>query len=400
MNWKILFPLYLGATIGPMGGIGIVTLLPVLADLWSVPFGTASLAIPLYMIPFIVVQTFSGSIAQLFDTRRTLLLGFTVYAVGGTLCGLSPTFWTFLGSRVVQGVGAAFVAPIVMALIGELVPEKHVGKAMGILGLAYTVGVTLGPLFSGFVEVRAGWPFFFYFLAGLAAVSGLLYAGTSTRAAKQKAPGKGLFDLIPLMRSAAAQPGVLTLSFSAFSLFLAYIGIMTFTAGHLRSTFGLPSDRIGALISSTGISGIGISPVAGYLGDRFGKTRVFVAGMFVCFCCISLMTMIPYSYGAYFWLFLLFGAGSATAWTTLNTAAVQLAPSMRKPVTSVYNALKFSGYALSPVILSLLYGPFGLAGVQWGCLAAIGASSVLAILANAKERGRAAALASGPGASA
>ena len=53
MNFKRLIPLYLGAVIGPMGGIGIVTLIPILAQIWSVEFGTASLAITFYMIPFI-----------------------------------------------------------------------------------------------------------------------------------------------------------------------------------------------------------------------------------------------------------------------------------------------------------------------------------------------------------
>jgi len=56
-----------------MGGIGIITLIPVMADEWSIEFATASLAITFYMIPFVMVQLFSGSIAQLFDVRKTLL---------------------------------------------------------------------------------------------------------------------------------------------------------------------------------------------------------------------------------------------------------------------------------------------------------------------------------------
>jgi len=150
-----------------MGGIGIVPLIPVFAGDWSVEFGTAALAITFYMAPYIFIQIFSGSIAEIFDVRKTLLFGFATYALGGLLCGLSPNLWALLGSRVVQGVGAAFLTPIIMALIGELVPARQVGKAIGILGLAYTVGVTLGPLISGWIEVRYGWPGFFYFLAAL-----------------------------------------------------------------------------------------------------------------------------------------------------------------------------------------------------------------------------------------
>ena len=63
-----------------MGGVGIITLIPVMADEWSIAFSTASLAITFYMTPFVLGQLFSGPIAQLFDTRKTLLFGFTVYA--------------------------------------------------------------------------------------------------------------------------------------------------------------------------------------------------------------------------------------------------------------------------------------------------------------------------------
>jgi hypothetical protein len=49
-----------------------------------------------------------------------------------------------------------------------------------------------------------------------------------------------------------------------------------------------------------------------------------------------------------------------------------------RPFTSIYNAIKFSGYALSPVILSLIYTPFGLKGVQLGCIGAVLISSFLA----------------------
>ena len=166
MNFKRLLPIYLGAIIGPMGGIGIITLLPVLSKSWDTSIQWISLTVTLYMVPYVVFQLFSGSIAQVFDTRRTLLFGFGTYALGGLLSGLSPNLPTLVCARFVQGLGAAFIAPIVLALIGDMVEPRHLGKAMGILGIMYTAGVTMGPLISGVLEVSLGWPWFFFFLAG------------------------------------------------------------------------------------------------------------------------------------------------------------------------------------------------------------------------------------------
>lgn len=381
MDLKRLTPLYLGAAIGPMGGVGIVTLIPVLAKEWDVSFPTASLTITFYMTPFVVMQLFSGSIAQVFDARKTLLFGFLVYALGGVLCGLSPHLGPLLGSRIIQGIGAAFLTPIIMALIGELVPQEHTGKAIGLLGMAYTVGVTLGPLISGIIDVRYGWPWFFHFLAAVAFVSGIFYGFSDKSPRRQKSSPVSISAVLSVFREALLKPRVMPLSFSAFAFFIAYIGIMTFTADHLKRVLGLPSDRIGLLISSAGFSGIVASPVAGYLGDRLGRTRVFLGGAGLSLVCIALMAVTAFSYRSSLLLFLLFGTGAATAWTSLNTLAVEIVPTFRKPVTSVYNAIKFSGYALSPVLLSLVYGPFDLAAVQWSCIGAIAISALLALRA-------------------
>jgi len=376
---KYLLPLYIGAALGPLGGFGVVTLLPVLARDWSVDFGTASLAITFYMAPFIIVQIFAGSIAQLFDTRKTLLFGFATYALGCVACGLSQNPAMLFFSRALQGLGAGFLTPIIMALIGELVPEQHVGAAMGGLGVAYTVGVTLGPLLSGIIEVRHGWPFFFYFLALLACTAGMLYLILSAPAAPQKDAGGAILDIFPLLRQAIMQPGVSYLSLAAFSLFFAYIGIMTFTADHLKSNIQLASDQVGAVLSITGLSGIIVSPLAGFLGDRCGRQIVFLAGTAIVVLAILLMLILPYSLFAYFVLFLILGTGAATAWTAVNTMAVQVSASMRKPVTSVYNATKFAGYGAAPAVLSLVYGAFHLTGIRYACLAAVLVSSLLVI---------------------
>jgi len=379
LDVKKLLPLYIGAAIGPLGGFGIVTLIPVFVQAWAVEFGTASLSITFYMAPFIIILIFSGSIAQVFDVRKTLLFGFAVYALGAAMWGLSPNLWALLASRIVQGIGAGFLTPVIMALIGELVPERHVGKAMGILGLAYTVGVTLGPLISGLIEVRYGWPWFFYFLTAIALGAGTLYA--VSRDTKQPGKGKqfGLLEILPILKQALLQPGVLYLSLAAFSLFIAYIGIMTFTADHMKTSLGLPSDKIGTILSGTGFSGIIVSPIAGFLGDHLGRKKVFFGGCSIAILSVVMMVLSPNAFTPYLICFLVLGTGAATAWTSLNTMAVESSPSLRQPVTSVYNAIKFSGYALSPVILSFLYAPLHIRAVRLACICAIVIACFLAL---------------------
>ncbi|NWF56873.1 MAG: MFS transporter [Syntrophaceae bacterium] len=378
MNLKRLLPIYLGAIIGPMGGVGIITLLPVLCKHFDISIQWASLTITLYMIPYVIFQLFSGSIAQVFDTRRTLLFGFGTYALGSLLSGLSFNLATLIAARFVQGFGAAFIAPIVLALVGEMVDRKHTGRAMGILGVMYTIGVTMGPLLSGVLEVSLGWAWFFFFLMAFSLSIGILYWYTGRDDIKSsKRPGT-FADALALVRKSYSYPEVKFLSLAAFCLFLGYIGLMTFVADYLKVTFSLASDKTGLILSMTGFFGIVAAPMAGVLGDRKGRIPIaFLGGVIMVVAVLGLAT-VEYTYKKYLFLFALFGAGSATAWTSLNTLAVEVVPDLRKPVASVYNCFKFSGYALSPLLLSLLYVPFSISGVRWACIACILISLLLA----------------------
>ena len=65
----------------------------------------------------------------------------------------------------------------------------------------------------------------------------------------------------------------------------------------------------------------------------------------------------------------------------LHTLAVEIVPGLRQPVASIYNAFRFSGYALAPPLLGLVYGPGRVGAVYLACgLAALGAAGLLALL--------------------
>ena len=377
MNIRRLLPIYFGAMLTPMGGVGVLTLLPVIARDWGIGIQWMTLAVTVYMVPFVVFQLFAGPIAMIFETRKTLLFGFGMYALGGFLSGWASSLELMLGFRFIQGFGAAFIAPIIMALIGEMVDPKKIGRSMGIMGVMYTCGVTLGPLISGFLEVRLGWPWFFYFLTAVALSIGILYGAIHRRPADaQKGSGK-FADALLLVKKSYSYADVRFLSFAAFFLFIGFIGLMTFMAEHLKEAYALPSDKIGLILSTTGFLGMLVAPFAGILGDQWGRKRVAYLGAAFMVSALFALALIDYSYEGYLLVFALYGAGAATCWTSLNTLAVQMIPDLRKPVASVYNCVKFSGYAVAPVILSLFFGFFSIAGVRWACLGAILVSMVL-----------------------
>jgi len=65
------------------------------------------------------------------------------------------------------------------------------------------------------------------------------------------------------------------------------------------------------------------------------------------------------------------------AWTGLNTLAVEIDPALRKPVPSIYNAVRFLGYSLAPPALGLVCGQANVTGVLLASAAVVALSTVL-----------------------
>lgn len=380
-EWRRLLPLLAGACLGPLAGSAMVTLVPALTSVYEVGVGVMALSLTVYMLPFSMAQLVSGPISQIFSGRRTATVGFVVFSGASLGCALAPNIGLFLAARLVQGLGAAFLFPILMALIGEVVAPARLGRAMGYLGVTQTLGLTAGPLLAGLLETHADWRGFFVILAALGGGTGWgflrLFHGELAGA---ESPG-----VLGILRQVLGERRVLALCLAGYAFFFATIGTVTFMADQLKVAHGLGEDRIGLLLAVAGVVGIPASPLAGHLADRFGRRPTALLGLAGFLASLGALLLVPYTFPRYLVILAAVGIGSALTWTALNTFAVELLPELRKPVASIYNAFRFFGYASSPPLLAPLYGA-GVAGVYLACLAATAVA--MGLLARLHEPGR------------
>lgn len=371
-----MLPLQAGALLGPMAGTGMVTLVPTLSGVYGIPVGSAALAITTYMVPFALAQLFSGSISHILGGRRTALIGYTIFIAGSLGTAAAPTFGLFLLFRFVQGLGAAFLFPILMALVGEVVAPERLGRAIGAFGVTQTLGLTLGPLLAGLMEVHFGWRWFFVLLGAWAFLSAVAFVWLFQP--ERRAVEQG--SLWGIMGRVLREPTVLLLSVAGAGLFFAMVGPYTYLAAWLKSFPALPEDQIGLVLAAAGAVGIPASAVAGRWVDRFGRKPVGLAGLGCYITALCGFAALPYSFTGTMLLAAWLGWSGAVAWTALNTLAIEVIPALRKPVASIYNAFRFLGYALAPPLLGLVYGR-GNAAAVYLVSAVVVAGSALCIAA-------------------
>jgi EmrB/QacA subfamily drug resistance transporter len=111
-----------------------------------------------YVLAFGGLLLLGGRAGDLFGRRRVLRIGLVVFTAASVVGGLSPTSELLVGARVVQGVGAALVAPNALALIATTFPAgKGRNKAMAAYAAMSALGITGGVLLGGLLTAALSW---------------------------------------------------------------------------------------------------------------------------------------------------------------------------------------------------------------------------------------------------
>lgn len=111
-----------------------------------------------------------GSLGDLLGRRKVFLAGIAVFAVASLACGLSANVQQLIAARAIQGIGAAFLMPGSLALIGASFDGEERGKAIGLWSGFTAITTGLGPVFGGWLIQHASWRWAFLLNLPLAAI--------------------------------------------------------------------------------------------------------------------------------------------------------------------------------------------------------------------------------------
>jgi MFS family permease len=103
----------------------------------------------------------SGRLADLYGRRRMFLLGLALFGAASALCAAAPSELALIIARLIQGVGAALVQSLALAIATNALPEERQGWAVGFLASVGTTCLTIGPLVGGALVEAGSWRWIF-----------------------------------------------------------------------------------------------------------------------------------------------------------------------------------------------------------------------------------------------
>ena len=369
--------IYLCAAIGPLAGNAILSMLHELQSSLRASLPEIYLSIPAFMFPFALLQLFSGSLSDAWGRKSVLMSGLLIYSFSSLGIALIDNLFGFLMLRIAQGVGNAFIAPVSLAMLGDISDKNRYGVSMGFYGSFTTAGIAIGPLVAGFLT-EIDWRLAFYLFFALALISSLfvlfikypgMRAGTMTS------------SVVANMKTALKHRVLIVASMIGAMGFFAGIGNISFLSDYLRAAPSLQfgAADVGLVISMSGFTGIFVSPIAGRVTDRCSPRLSVLLGI-----SITIPSVFLTAFASEFYQFLSLavftGIGTSFMWTGLLTQTVSEIPALKGTASSLFNGSRFSGYAISPILLTPIYLAASYFGIAMVCSIILIAAGLISML--------------------
>ena len=124
--------------------------------------GGLSWMVNAYMVPFGGFLLLGGRAGDLLGRRRVLVAGTAAFALASLGSALAPSAGVMVGTRAAEGLAAAFVVPMTLALLSAVFPAGPArNRAFAVWGGVSAAGGTLGLVLGGVLVSAVGWRWIF-----------------------------------------------------------------------------------------------------------------------------------------------------------------------------------------------------------------------------------------------
>ncbi|MFV8799576.1 MFS transporter [Yersinia sp. LJYL362] len=380
---SLSLPMLLSSLATSIANVG----LPTLTQSFNASFQQAQWVVLAYLLAITTSAISIGRIGDIIDKRWLLKAGIGLFTAASVGCALAPSMGILITARVLQGLGAATMMTLTLALVGETVNQEKTGRIMGMLGTVSAIGTALGPSLGGMLIAGFGWPAIFLinipfgllalFLisrympcnrtsftkpaSGFDPVGMLLLGLTLALYALSMTWGHGTFDARNLALLAGAAIGVGLLGWAEkkvkspliqttllrhsvlrgsliMSMLVTTIMMATLIVGpfYLSRALGLSAQWVGLAMSAGPIVAALSGIPAGYGVDKLGAQIMVTSGLVGVAFGAMILTIIPTGFGVlgYVVPVCLITAGYAIFQTANNTLMIKSVRADQRGVVS------------------------------------------------------------------
>jgi EmrB/QacA subfamily drug resistance transporter len=152
----------IGSFMGALDTLVVSTAIPTIRVDLGASVSQLEWTVNAYNLSFAVMLVTAAALGDRFGRRRLYAVGLVGFAVASVASALSPNVGWLIASRAVQGVAAAFMMSLGLALLSAAFPAERRGTAIGLFSAVTGLAVASGPLVGGAVVNGLDWTWIFW----------------------------------------------------------------------------------------------------------------------------------------------------------------------------------------------------------------------------------------------
>ena len=151
----------LGSGMAMLDATVITIALPAIGDELRAGLGGLQWTLDGYLLTLSSLILLGGSLADRFGRRRVFVLGTVWFALASLGCAVAPTIEMLVAARTLQGMGAALLTPVSLAILQTALVSEDRGRGIAAWSALTGVASAVGPALGGWLIDTASWRWIF-----------------------------------------------------------------------------------------------------------------------------------------------------------------------------------------------------------------------------------------------
>ncbi|EOI3479257.1 MFS transporter [Cronobacter dublinensis] len=344
------------------GALSVAGSLPAISAAWQLTDAQSARLLSIFGLTFALAAPLVQVIFGHLRRRQLVLTGIGLFGLGAFAFALSPAYGALVASRILMGVGAGFIGPVLVALGSELVHEQQRGRAIGMVLLGVSMASLAGIPLAAWVAGMWGAKALFALVGLVSLLSGLNVLLT--------VPDESVGSRIRLteMAGVLSEGKYLTAFLVVFFITSGVYSFYSFIAPLIRDTYAGGTHAVSAALAVLGVAGVVGNLWVTRAATRFTSEKLLLTGMKLLIVDTALIALLPKALGVLLAALVFWAFATDLLWPSQQRRIVELSSARHRGIAlALTSAFMFGGIGFGSAVASWVYpiaGFYGLAGMS------------------------------------
>jgi predicted MFS family arabinose efflux permease len=346
---RSLFVLSLAFFIQATTALSVVGGFTAISAEWKLSTTEIALLVTAFGVTFAVGAPIFQILVGRWVRRTQILTGLGIMALGAVTFALAPSYALLFIGRVVMGLGAALISPVLSALGSSLVKPHQAGAALAVVLMGYSIASVIGVPMSSWVSLHFGarW------LYGILALGILITAALIAYLVRDRSPGEKVStkQLVELLKRPATLSALFVIFFITAGIFATY----TMISPIMKDVYGSGDQMISTAFFVFGVSGFVGNVFVRSASIRWSAEVLLKASMLFLMGIYACLLVLPISLTLLIAALIVWPFVADIIWPSQQRRIIELEPSFRGLGLALSASFMFSGIAVGSAMGGVLY---------------------------------------------